>query len=110
MLWGRSGNRCSICKQELVLDETDLDDASVIGEECHIISEKDNGPRHRNDYPTDQFDSYENLLLLCRVHHKMVDDQKETYTEDILRQLKNNHEKWVTERLNKDDFKESKNH
>jgi hypothetical protein len=44
-------------------------------------------------------DSLNNLLLLCRVHHKLVDDQPETFTADALRQLKSNHEKWVHERL-----------
>ena len=36
-----------------------------------------------------------NLLLLCRVHHKMVDDQFETYTAELLRSIKENHERWV---------------
>ena len=38
VLWGRSGNRCAICRRELVLDATTVDDVSVVGEECHIVS------------------------------------------------------------------------
>ncbi|MEZ4587662.1 MAG: hypothetical protein R2909_14810 [Gemmatimonadales bacterium] len=33
------------------------------------------------------------------MHHKMVDDQVETYTAALLRELKANHEGWVSEQL-----------
>ena len=99
VLWGRSGNRCAICKHELVIGATDEDDESLVGEECHILSSRPNGPRHDPSNPKEKLDLYENLILLCRIHHKMVDDQEETYTTDILRQMKSNHEVWVSERL-----------
>lgn len=99
MLWGRSGNKCAICKHDLVVDATARDDESVVADECHIISSQPTGPRHDSSYPTDKLDAYENLVLLCRTHHKMVDDQTATFTTDILRQMKNNHEVWVAERL-----------
>jgi len=102
ILWGRSGNRCAICKQELVIDTTCSDDESVVGEECHIISGRPTGPRYDPTFPKEQIDSYENLILLCRVHHKMVDDQHETYTADFLRQTKANHENRVSEKLDDD--------
>jgi len=98
-LWGRSGNRCAICKNEIVIDSTPKDDESVVAEECHIISPQENGPRHDPSYPGEKLDAYENLILLCRTHHKLVDDQTFTFTADILRQMKVNHELWVTERL-----------
>jgi len=41
----------------------------------------------------------DNLILLCRVHHKMVDDQTETFTSEILKKLKSNHERWVSQSL-----------
>lgn len=99
ILWGRSGNRCAICKNELVIDSTEQDDDSVIADECHIISSKPNGPRHDPSYPIDKLDSYDNMILLCRTHHKMVDDQAATYTTNILRQMKSNHELWVSQQL-----------
>jgi len=99
LLWGRSANRCAICKQELVIDSTPHDDESIIGEECHIISARNNGPRYQPDYPKEKVDSYENLILLCSVHHKMIDDQYETYTREILYHIKNTHEKWVFEKF-----------
>lgn len=102
VLWGRSGNRCAICRKELVLEAISLDDRSVVGEECHIVSGQENGPRFDEKYPKDRTDAYDNLILLCRNHHKMVDDQYETYTVDLLCQIKTNHEKWVSERLNEE--------
>jgi hypothetical protein len=99
ILWGRSGNRCAICKHELIIDATPTDDESVIGDECHIISRQIQGPRHNPAFPEGKLDAYENLILLCRVHHKMIDDQDETYTADILQQMKSNHETWVSQKL-----------
>jgi hypothetical protein len=99
VLWGRSGNRCAICKNELVIDSSEQDDESVIADECHIISANPNGPRRDPSYPADKLDSYDNMILLCRTHHKMVDDQTATFSADILREMKSNHEVWVSQKL-----------
>jgi hypothetical protein len=102
ILWGRSGNRCTICRLELVVERTAEDDESVVGEECHIISEKGKGPRNDLAFPANNIDKLENLILLCNVHHKMVDDQHETYTAVLLKQMKGSHEKWVSTSLTKE--------
>jgi hypothetical protein len=88
-----------ICKKELVIDATLEDAESIVGEECHIISARGKGPRHDPSYESEELDSYENLVLLCRTDHKMVDDQAATFTTEILRQMKTTHEVWVSERL-----------
>ncbi len=36
--------------------------------------------------------SFENLILLCEAHHKIVDGDKETYTIELLRSIKAVHE------------------
>jgi|JI10StandDraft_1071094.scaffolds.fasta_scaffold64256_1 ribosomal protein S17E len=99
LLWGKSGNRCALCRVELSIDSTEKDDDCIIGDECHIRSGKKNGPRFTLDYPEESIDSYENLLLLCKIHHKMIDDQSETYTTEILENIKSNHEKWVNDKF-----------
>jgi hypothetical protein len=81
------------------VDATVKDNASVVGEECHIVSARANGPRYNRVLDPSILDEYENLILLCRVHHKMVDDQPETYTVEILSRTKAVHEKWVVEKL-----------
>ncbi|NTU59108.1 MAG: HNH endonuclease [Chlorobiaceae bacterium] len=99
ILWGKSGNRCAMCRHPLVVDSTSLDSESVVGDECHIISNAKGGPRHDARFPSFEIDELSNLMLLCRVHHKLVDDQDETYTVDLLRSIKENHEKWVENKL-----------
>lgn len=99
VLWGRSGNLCAFCKAHLVVDASSVDAESVVGDECHIISGAPNGPRHEPALDPDLIDDLANLILLCRVHHKLVDDQPETFAASTLRQLKANHEKWVKNRL-----------
>jgi len=102
LIWGKSGNRCAMCRHVLCIDATLLDDESIIGDECHIVSKRENGPRFDPDYLDEKLDSYENLILLCRIHHKQIDDQYTTYTTEILKKIKENHEKWVTTQLDKE--------
>ena len=81
------------------MDATLQNDYSVVGDECHIVSGKPNGPRYESEFPVDVIDSYSSLILLCRVHHKIIGDQPETFTADILGQLKANHERWIADAL-----------
>ncbi|MEW6276085.1 MAG: HNH endonuclease signature motif containing protein [Bacillota bacterium] len=92
ILWARSGNRCAICRCELVREEFATDPAAVVGDECHIISKKPGGPRYDPGVKM-ELDSYDNLILLCKTHHKLVDDQPSRFTVEYLRMVKANHEK-----------------
>lgn len=105
LLWGRSGNRCAfqVCRNELIADETETDDESVIGDEAHIVARKEDGPRGDNPLPLEERDKYDNLILLCRIHHKLIDDQPNFYTVDMLTAWKKSHELWVKESLNFDE-------
>ncbi len=49
--------------------------------------------------PIELRNKYSNLILLCRNHHKVVDDQVNTFTVDKLKDLKSQHEKWVRQSL-----------
>ncbi len=99
VLWGRSGSLCAFCKARMVVDASSEDSESVVGEECHIVSGKKKGPRYDANYDPDAIDNIRNLILLCRVHHKLVDDQADTFTAPMLRQLRENHENWVKAKL-----------
>lgn len=99
ILWGRSGNRCALCRKELIMEATKADDESVIGEECHIVSSKEKGPRYQSDFPRKNIDQYENLILLCRNDHKKIDDQTDTYLAELLHEAKVKHENWVASSL-----------
>ncbi|MFH6998771.1 HNH endonuclease signature motif containing protein [Flavobacterium sp. FlaQc-57] len=101
ILWSRSGNRCAICKK-LLVHKIDVANADfIVGEECHIVSSKKNGPRGEIEILND-FDDYKNLILLCANDHKLIDDFPETFSLDILIELKNNHENWVEKAIEKD--------
>jgi hypothetical protein len=74
------------------------DRESIVGEECHIRARSPLGPRGTDGF-SDHLDEYDNLLLLCRVHHKQVDDQRTTFPITKLRQIKADHEEWVRSTL-----------
>ncbi len=92
ILWAKAGARCSICRALLVTEGTDTDDPSVFGEEAHIVGQSPNGPRAGS---ISDVDSYANLILLCRKHHKKVDDQVGKFTVERLREIKRQHEEWA---------------
>ncbi len=103
IVWGKSGNRCAICKKEIVMESTSVDSESVVGDECHIVSKSINGPRYQENYPDGEHDLPKNIILLCKVHHKQIDDQLETFTEYLLLKVKKDHEQWVNDKLSETD-------
>lgn len=94
LLWGRAGGRCAICQRLLTADEADPEPAVVVGEECHVVSPRPGGPRHRPLAPS-EVDVYDNLVLLCPSDHETVDKQPLHYTEERLHEIKRVHEAWV---------------
>lgn len=99
ILWARSGNRCAICRHELTMKIVPNAELSIIGEECHIISSKSNGPRYEKLSTIDQYDRIDNLILLCRNHHKLIDDKVEVYSVNVVRDIKAKHENWVEQTI-----------
>ena len=60
---------------------------------------KKNGPRRREDYPGD-IHGENNLIILCSMHHKIIDDDPQKYTEEIVYQYKITHENNVRLQMN----------
>jgi hypothetical protein len=98
ILWARSGNKCAICRAPLVAEKTATDPAAIVGDEAHIVARSPGGPRSEL---LDEciIDAYENLILLCKVDHKVVDDQPGEYTKERLQEIKVRHEEWVMQTL-----------
>ncbi len=100
-LWGRAAGRCSFpdCRVEVFFEE-EASNPTLIGENCHIVSES--GPRADPAFPEDLRNSYSNLILLCRNCHKIIDDPEngeKGYPVEKLRDMKLLHEAWVREKL-----------
>lgn len=105
ILWVRSGGKCAICKNDIVIDPAGFDDdPSIIGDEAHIIAQSKSFTR--GDYEslsTEERNHYSNLILLCKNHHKQIDDQPGTYTVDKLREIKAQHEAEVKKHWSDED-------
>lgn len=106
MLWGRAANRCVICRTELVMDASETDDESVVGEACHVVASSQDGPRGDSPLTQEQRDKYANLILLCNIHHKQIDDQHVAFSVERLNTLKKTHEDWVRVQLEFDTAKQ----
>lgn len=94
LLWSRAHNSCAICKKPLTAE---ADSATlpglILGEEAHIVAQREDGPRGRGD--RSDIDGYLNLILLCADDHKRVDEQPDVFTVEILKATKTAHEAWA---------------
>lgn len=87
-LFALSGNRCAFPKCQTAIAEG----TSLVGEICHIKADKPDGPRYDPAQTDEERQSFDNLILMCANHHKVVDDDEESYSVERLRKLKAEHE------------------
>ena len=85
-LFALSGNRCAFpdCPTRLV----DQDTGTILGEICHIKGEKPTAARYDPDQDNEARHGFDNLILMCRNHHKIIDDNPEKYTVADLVEMK----------------------
>jgi len=97
LLYQRSGNRCAFdgCGDLLTADAAGPDGPAVLGHVAHIVGQSRLGPRGEEELPEPERDQYDNLVLLCAKHHKVVDSQSATYTSSRLHAMKQQHEERV---------------
>jgi len=88
-LFARSGNRCAFpgCTAHLV-NERNL----FVGQICHIEAAEPGGERYNPQQTDDNRRDYHNLILMCYPHHVETNDV-EVYTVEILKQMKEYHER-----------------
>lgn len=99
LLWGRSGNRCSICKRVLSQDKDSLSASFTLGEQAHIVGERLGAARGTSNLTESERNSYHNLILLCPTHHTEIDKNESDWTVERLHYQKSRHELWVNETL-----------
>lgn len=99
LIWSRSGYRCATCQHELFVDEVDTDDPSLVGDIAHIVGEKTKAARGESTLSPQERDLSSNLVLICKEHHKIVDDHEDKYTVAVLHEIKTKHEAAVRDAL-----------
>lgn len=89
-LFAKSGNQCAFpsCPNRIIDNNT----GKVLGEICHIKAQKPDGPRFDKNQTEEDRHDYDNLILLCSLHHTVVDSDLESYTIDSLLTMKTKHE------------------
>lgn len=84
-LFAASGNVCAFpgCSSPIV------DSAGVvIGEICHVCARRPGGARYNISQTEAERHDFDNLILLCGSHHKVIDERSDIYTVDVLQEMK----------------------
>lgn len=89
VLYAHSGNQCAFPDCCLPIFE---DNNQLTGECCHIEAFSKNGPRYNENLSVEERNGYDNLILLCARHHKIIDGEPETFPVDYLKGIKQHHE------------------
>jgi len=86
-------NRCAFpgCPTPILDPST----STILAEICHIHAQSEKGPRYNPEQNSEQRHSLENLILMCRVHHKIIDaiENLAEYPAQRLFEIKAHHEK-----------------
>jgi HNH endonuclease len=104
----KSGNLCAFedCRKPLTSDGI-KSNPSIIGEAAHIYGEnpgtdtKAASARYLGGMTEDERNHYNNLLYLCPSCHTKIDKQEEDFPAGKLFKIKQEHEAWVEDRLDK---------
>src|SRR5437868_1911853 len=87
-LFAVAGNICAFprCTQALIHER------KVTGKVCHIKAASPRGKRYDPNQSAEERHAFANLIVLCPIHHDVVDDDEEAYTVDRLTRMKEQHE------------------
>lgn len=103
ILWGKAAGRCAManCRKILTIEASEevASKNILIGQNCHIVAESENGPRGKSILSEDDRNRYPNLILLCVNHHTEIDQDPSSWPVEYLHQIKADHEIWVETQL-----------
>ena len=93
-LFALSGNRCAFprCPNSL-FDQN----GTFIADVCHIAGDKSGAKRYDLTQTEAQRQGFNNLIVLCANHHRVIDSDEFTYTRPALRKMKQVHEASATD-------------
>lgn len=89
-LFALSGNVCAFPKCKLPL--VDKASGKVTGRICHIKARKAGEPRYDPSQTEEERHAFENLVLMCPIHHDVIDADERSYTVARLHDIKARHE------------------
>ncbi|WP_409200381.1 hypothetical protein [Methanobrevibacter sp. DSM 116169] len=91
ILYTQASDQCMMenCTQKLTFQKGDVE--GQIGEMAHIYADSINGPRGDSNLSKKEKSKENNLILLCRNCHKIIDSDSEFYTPEKLLEIKKNH-------------------
>lgn len=95
-LWARAAGRCQYrgCNCDLVGDLVSGNEDALFGFVAHIVGDSPDGPRGDIIRSPLLAKSLDNLMLLCPVHHKLIDvDERDDHPEAMLVAMKLGHER-----------------
>jgi hypothetical protein len=83
-----SHNLCAFpgCREQLVEGET------VVGDVCHVKGDRPGSARYDADQSDAERHGYENLIVMCRKHHRVIDNEEAKYPVEELLRMKQEHE------------------
>lgn len=88
-----SGNECAFpgCTAPVL----DTEHGVLVGQICHIRGKSPGGPRYDPNQTEDERDGYENLLVMCAAHNKIIDDEatRDQFPVEFLLEFKSQHER-----------------
>ena len=101
ILMGICGGKCEFrgCNNSVVEDML-TGDKSNFSNYAHIIASSENGPRGDKNLSKMLSDDENNIMVLCRNHHKDIDDFPEKYPADLLKEMKKEHEDYIQDLMN----------
>lgn len=94
-LWVQAGGRCEYhgCNEYLLEDRLTGYELNL-AERAHIVGATDGSRSPRGDHPLplEERSQVDNLMLLCRPHHRMIDRLIDEHGVEGLRRMKREHE------------------
>lgn len=99
LVWGRAAGRCQFknCPKsldhDLIAGKAEINAAYL----AHIVASSPNGKRGDPKRSHELADDAANIMLMCDVHHRIIDGEKtwQDYPETLLLQWKKEQEGWV---------------